>query len=50
MGHESKVKADPMQETDLAEKHPEKLKAMRKELDAWMASVKASFEGNDYRH
>lgn len=44
------VKADPMQETDLAEKHPEKLKAMRKELDAWMASVKASFEGNDYRH
>ena len=44
------VKADPMQETDLAEKHPEKVKAMRKELDAWMASVKASFEGNDYRH
>lgn len=42
------VKADPVQETDLAEKHPEKLRAMRKELDAWMASVKTSFEGNDY--
>ncbi len=44
------VKADPMQETDLAEQQPEKVRAMRKELDEWMASVKTSFEGSDYEN
>jgi arylsulfatase A-like enzyme len=41
--------ADPMQEKDLAGEQSDKVRAMRKELDKWMASVKASFEGSDYR-
>ena len=43
------ILADPEQETDLADQQPEKVRALRRELDQWMQSVKASFEGNDYR-
>ncbi len=42
------IGADPMQEKDLAAGHPDKIRAMRRGLDPWMASVKASFEGSDY--
>ena len=42
------VVADPAQEKDLAAQQPDKVQAMRKELDKWLASVKASFNGNDY--
>jgi len=40
--------ADPAQETDLADQHPDKVQAMRKDLGKWMASVMESFEGDDY--
>ena len=44
------VVTDPVQEKNLADEHPERVQAMRKELEKWMASVKASFEGSDYGH
>lgn len=40
--------ADPAQEHDLAGKHPEKVKAMLKELEQWRETVKESFAGKDY--
>jgi arylsulfatase A-like enzyme len=43
------IYADPGQETDLADEHPEKVQAMRGALEAWRKSVKASFEGDDYQ-
>lgn len=41
---------DPEQEKDLAGEQPEEVQDMRKELEKWLASVKASFEGSDYRN
>lgn len=41
--------ADPTQETDLSDQKSDKVQLMRKDLDRWMESVKASFEGNDYQ-
>lgn len=42
--------ADPMETTDLSNdpKHAQRLKRMKKELDAWMRSVVQSINGKDY--
>jgi len=42
------ILADPGQEKDIAEVHPQLVKHMRKELAAWRKSVQASFAGKDY--
>lgn len=43
------IVTDPAQETDLADQHPDKVQTLHKDLTKWMQSVKASFEGSDYR-
>lgn len=40
--------ADPGQEKDLADRHPQEVQRMLKELAVWRESVKASFAGKDY--
>lgn len=40
--------ADPGQQQDLAEQHPEKVQGMRRQLESWRECVKASFAGKDY--
>ena len=42
------LKADPYEKTNLAEKSPEILAGLQKDLMAWMLSVKGSFEGGEY--
>ena len=41
--------ADPAHKNDLAGKQPEDVARMQKALDSWRASVRASFDGKDYR-
>jgi arylsulfatase A-like enzyme len=40
--------ADPMEENDVAANNGKRVKAMRSELDQWMASVARSLNGKDY--
>jgi arylsulfatase A-like enzyme len=40
--------ADPMERHDLADSEPERVAAMRSELEAWQRSVLASWSGEDY--
>ena len=40
--------ADPDQETNIADRRPHEVERMTGELEAWRASVKASFAGRDY--
>jgi arylsulfatase A-like enzyme len=42
------ILADPGQETNIAEQHPEEVQRMLKDLAVWRESVKASFAGKDY--
>jgi arylsulfatase A-like enzyme len=42
------IYADPAHKTNLAAKHPEVVARMRKDLDAWRASVRASYDGKDF--
>jgi arylsulfatase A-like enzyme len=42
------ILADPAQETDIADQHPQEVQSMFKELASWRESVKASFAGKDY--
>jgi arylsulfatase A-like enzyme len=39
---------DPGEQSDLADLHPEKVNRMRKILEEWQASCKASMQGKDY--
>ena len=39
---------DPMEKENLADKQPERLKAMQKQLEAWLTSVVGSLNGDDY--
>lgn len=41
--------ADPAHKTDLTAKQPDDVARMQKALDEWRASVRASFDGKDYR-
>ena len=41
--------ADPAHKSDLAAKQPEDVARMQKALDDWRVSVRASFDGKDYR-
>ena len=43
------IYADPAFQNDLAAKQPDDVIRMRKALDEWRTSVRASFEGKDYR-
>ena len=43
------LKKDPMETTNLAAEHPERVQAMRKDLNAWQASVISSHNGDDYQ-
>ena len=40
---------DPREATDLAAKQPDRVKALRPALNAWLASVARSLNGKDYR-
>ena len=40
--------ADPAQEKDLADEHPEKVKQMLQALESWRRGVQESFAGKDY--
>ncbi|MCA9248738.1 MAG: sulfatase-like hydrolase/transferase [Planctomycetales bacterium] len=40
---------DPGEKNDLAQQHPDTLRAMRKQLEAWRASCHKSAAGDDYR-
>jgi arylsulfatase A-like enzyme len=42
------ILADPGQETNIADQHPQEVQRMLKELTAWRESVKVSFAGKDY--
>lgn len=44
------ILADPSQEKNLADGHPQEVRRMLKELAPWHESVKASFAGKDYLH
>lgn len=39
---------DPMEKTNLADKEPERVKQMLKQLESWQISVLKSWEGKDY--
>jgi hypothetical protein len=39
---------DPMEETDVAAEQPDRVKAMRMELEAWLGTVVDSLNGEDY--
>ncbi len=41
--------ADPAEKTNLAARMPDRVAEMRRDLEAWQRSVRASFEGKDYR-
>jgi len=41
--------ADRAEQHDLADTHPELVERMRKDLEAWVASCKASDAGGDYQ-
>ena len=41
---------DPMEANDLSESEPERLSAMKGELETWQRSVLASWSGADYKH
>lgn len=41
------IYADPAHKTNLAAEHPDLVTKMRKELDAWRTSVRASYDGRD---
>ncbi|MFK7910079.1 MAG: sulfatase-like hydrolase/transferase [Akkermansiaceae bacterium] len=43
-----KLDDDPSQKKDLAAEYSGKVQVMRKALEEWRESIKASFEGNDY--
>lgn len=40
--------ADPAEQTNLAEQHPELVQRMRQALDAWRSSLRASYDGADF--
>lgn len=40
--------ADPKEQHDVAEKHPERLKRMKAGLEVWQKSVIRSLNGEDY--
>ncbi len=42
------LKEDPYEKNDISEKHPEKLKRMKSELDVWLRNVISSLNGADY--
>lgn len=42
------LKKDPMERTNLAPEHTDRVKNMRKELERWQKSVMKSFHGADY--
>lgn len=42
------LESDPMETTDVAEEHPERVRAMRRALEAWQTSVVHSMNGQDY--
>ncbi len=42
------LERDPGEKHDIAPEHPEKAKAMRKQLEAWQLSVEKSLTGADY--
>jgi arylsulfatase A-like enzyme len=42
------LQKDPMEETNLAEQEPEKVKQMQEQLEKWQRSVLKSWEGRDY--
>ncbi len=39
---------DPDEKADLADRHPDRVAAMRADLEKWMQSVVASLNGRDY--
>jgi arylsulfatase A-like enzyme len=43
------IQADPGQEKNIAEQHPQEVQRMLKEIAVWQESVKASFAGKDYQ-
>jgi arylsulfatase A-like enzyme len=43
------IYADPAHQTNLAAEHPEVVVKMRKDLDAWRTSVRASYDGKDFK-
>jgi arylsulfatase A-like enzyme len=43
------IHADPRDSKDLSAAQPDRVKAMRQALDAWRTSVRASFDGQDYK-
>ena len=42
------ILADPGQERNIADQHPQEVQRMLKDLAVWRESVKASFTGKDY--
>jgi arylsulfatase A-like enzyme len=40
---------DPKERTDIAGNHAEQVAKMQRDLDAWRVSVRASFDGKDYK-
>ncbi len=42
------LERDPDESRDLASRHPERVEAMRRDLEAWQESVLRSWEGKDY--
>jgi len=40
--------ADPAEQTSLAEQHPARVQRMRRALDAWRSSLRASYDGADF--
>jgi arylsulfatase A-like enzyme len=43
------IYADPAQKNNLADKEPDRVAKMRRELEQWQLSVRASCDGKDYR-
>lgn len=41
---------DPAQKKNLADEHPDVVKKMRADLDAWRTSVRASYDGKDFEN
>ncbi|WP_182864957.1 sulfatase family protein [Rhodopirellula sp. JC639] len=42
------LEADPMERTDLVQKHPDRVAEMKTQLEAWQRSVLDSWSGKDY--
>ena len=43
------ILADPLQEKNIADQHPQEVARMLEELTAWGESVRTSFAGKDYQ-